>query len=73
MSIQSNLNQQLFNKLALIKALINKANPSERNQMINKTLRSALSSNVCIDDMNDESIKDFQLDLINSFKFLGWC
>lgn len=73
MSIQSNLNQQLFNKLALIKALINKANPSERNQMINKTLRAALSSNVCIDDMNDESIKDFQLDLINSFKFLGWC
>lgn len=73
MSIQTTLNNQAINKLPKITELIKSAAKFEANQMTNRTIRELLSSEVALDNMNDEQLHEFQVDIINIFKHFGWC
>lgn len=71
--LQATLNNQAINKLPKIAELIKLAAKFEANQMTNRTMRELLSSEVALDNMNDEQLGEFQIDLINIFKHFGWC
>lgn len=72
MTIQSQLDNESLKKLTQVSEVINNAEAFERNQMINAALRAMMNSTTAIDDMNDDQLKKFEADLIESFKFKEW-
>ena len=73
MSLQAIFDQQLIDKLALIKNIIDTHHDDFCiNQIRILTLREALNTIKPIYKMSDTELEDFQNRLIEQFKYKGW-
>ncbi len=72
MSVQSILNNQAINKLTNVSKAISIVDSFERNQMYNYTLRQICNSNICLEDMTDTQLNNFDISLVEAFKYREW-
>ena len=72
MNIQSIFNEQCISSLPKIKKITKESAFFEANQIVCFTLRKAMDSKKAVSTMSDKEKKEFQEDLIETFKFNGW-
>jgi len=72
MSIQSQLNDGLFEYLPTVSLAIRLSPRFEANQMKEYACRKAMNSFYPIADMDEKEIKKFEAEVIRAYKHYGW-
>ena len=72
MSIQGHFNEYTIDQLALVRAMIDKAEKFEANQMRFVTLQKIGNCTPALSDMTSKQVYDLQDELINKFTHNGW-
>jgi len=67
MSIQAQFNEDAIDQLILVKAMIDKAEKSEANQMRYVTTQRLLNCKPSLSDMTPQQVNDLEDELINTF------
>jgi len=70
MSIQCELNQEVFDKLPRILERMKTLEPHQRDNLINLTLRSASSCRPALEDMNEFELAKLELSVLSKLDFL---
>ena len=72
MSIQGQFNEDAIDQLILVKAMIDKAEKFEANQMRLSTLQKLSNCKPALSDMTSKQVNDLEDELINKFTHNGW-
>ena len=72
MTLQAQLDNQVFDKLTLIDAVIEKADAFEANQMRCFAVGAVNNSTFPLNEWSDNEVENFQNNVIEIFKLKGW-
>jgi len=72
MSIQAQLNNQALSMLPKISSAISNSESFESNQMYCSAIKACLNTQPCLDDKTPEQLAEFDADMVDYFKKMGW-
>jgi len=72
MSIQGQMNEQAIDQLILVKAMIDKAEKFEADQMRYATIQKLGNCKPALAEMTPKQVNDLEDELINKFTYNGW-
>lgn len=72
MSLQTILNEQVFDSLPKIKEILKKSNQLEKDQIVDYTIRYVSNSSISLDNMLHDQVERLEQQLLAIFKEKKW-